>query len=252
MTSILFNQTVQLIDELKGTKTASHPETQTSIPGLHLVWYYKELYVKPLPKCLFSYGFWEKHLTEQEQSSNKSSKRRAALGFVRSYAYLIRHESDFRYRHGWDTIQSCEQLTYRKRRTRREPRHPRKANLQDSHDRKSNRRTDGDGRRFLRQPPIERQLRRHDPQVSGGHLERGLHSHPRFRRHRIEPSEELVDRVGDKRSAHGSDKLAPEQDIGRHAQFMASFEIAHQVCGLNGSGLGDCAGNQVDVEGERV
>jgi hypothetical protein len=84
----------------------------TENPGLHLVWYYKELYVKPLPKCLFSYGFWEKHLTEQEQSSNKSSKRRAALGFVRSYAYLIRHESDFRYRHGWDTIQSCEQLSF--------------------------------------------------------------------------------------------------------------------------------------------
>jgi hypothetical protein len=33
---------------------------------------------------------------------------------------------------------------------------------------------------------------------------------------------------------------------------MASFEIAHQVCGLDGSGLGDCAGDQVDVEGERV
>jgi hypothetical protein len=163
MTSIPFNQTLQLIDKLEGTKTASHPETQTSIPnepfvlntdtkavadflnkelacpvidellphmhfvarksgvhidplhehllkgrtvkitenpGLHLVWYYKELYVKPLPQCLFSYGFWEKHLTEQEQSSNKSSKRRAALGFVRSYAYLIRHESDFRIAQG--------------------------------------------------------------------------------------------------------------------------------------------------------
>jgi hypothetical protein len=46
----------------------------TENPGLHLVWYYKELYVKPLPQCLFSYGFWEKHLTSRSKApTNRQS-----------------------------------------------------------------------------------------------------------------------------------------------------------------------------------
>jgi hypothetical protein len=69
----------------------------TENPNLHLVWHYKELYVKPLPYCLFSFLFWERHLVEvRQQTEDKASIRRAAVGFVRSYAYLIRHESDFR------------------------------------------------------------------------------------------------------------------------------------------------------------
>jgi hypothetical protein len=73
----------------------------TENPDLHLVWYYKQLYVKPLPKFLLSFDFWEKHLAETTQYSPNSSSiqpdaiRRAALGFVRSYSYLICHESDF-------------------------------------------------------------------------------------------------------------------------------------------------------------
>lgn len=68
----------------------------TEDPGLHLVWYYKELYLKPMPHCLLSFSFWEKYLAKSQQEVvDKSSLRPAALGFVRSYAYLIRHESDF-------------------------------------------------------------------------------------------------------------------------------------------------------------
>jgi hypothetical protein len=65
-------------------------------PGLHLVWYYKDLYVKPLPHCLLNFGFWKMHLVSGPPSTPEQvSLYAAALGFVRTYALLIRHQSDF-------------------------------------------------------------------------------------------------------------------------------------------------------------
>lgn len=68
----------------------------TEDPSLHLVWYKKELYVKPIPHCLLSYAFWAEHLITQDQQSKPSKHYFEALGFVRSYSFLICHESDFR------------------------------------------------------------------------------------------------------------------------------------------------------------
>lgn len=66
-------------------------------PDLHLIWYYKDLYVKPLPHCLLSFSFWKKHLVDYSPPvPDQAFLYSAALGFVRSYAFLIRHESDFR------------------------------------------------------------------------------------------------------------------------------------------------------------
>jgi hypothetical protein len=79
----------------------------TENPGLHLVWYYGMLYVKPIPHCLLNFDFWQRYL--QPQISNGegeiaqmfdhtalSPNCRAAIGFLRTYGYMIRHESDFR------------------------------------------------------------------------------------------------------------------------------------------------------------
>ncbi|KAN0108807.1 hypothetical protein V8E51_008549 [Hyaloscypha variabilis] len=79
----------------------------TEEPRLHLIWYYHTIFVKPLPHCLLNHGFWEQYLrpstldkTPQERTlynpSLLSDNCRAALGFIRTYAHLIRHESDFR------------------------------------------------------------------------------------------------------------------------------------------------------------
>ncbi|KAK3215315.1 hypothetical protein GRF29_19g2884871 [Pseudopithomyces chartarum] len=91
-------------------------------PGLHLVRKYNAIYIKPIPHCLFNYDFWqtylipedqgdEQHLTirsDRQNSSRKAQFRpasnedrklsitcRSALGLLRSYGYLIKHESDF-------------------------------------------------------------------------------------------------------------------------------------------------------------
>lgn len=87
-------------------------------PRLHLVWYHERIYVKPLPAYLLSYGFWRDYLSSSSSSSSSSLAaaggssgtsglgkdddddgarlEEAALGLLRSYCYLIRHESDLR------------------------------------------------------------------------------------------------------------------------------------------------------------
>lgn len=61
----------------------------TENPHLHLVWYYHHVYIKPLPKYLLSYAFW------QYLATLPTDMQQAAIGFMRTYSYLIRHESDF-------------------------------------------------------------------------------------------------------------------------------------------------------------
>lgn len=85
----------------------------TESPRLHLVWYYNRVFIKPMPRYLLSHKFWTTYLLcgsdaadELEGSPLAPSPRstlvgrtekirRAALGFVRTYRHLIRHESDF-------------------------------------------------------------------------------------------------------------------------------------------------------------
>ncbi|KAJ4135300.1 hypothetical protein NW768_004924 [Fusarium equiseti] len=60
-------------------------------PKLHLVWIEDRIYMKPLPQYLLSHRFWEDYLTSQNERIRES-----ALGFLRTFTKLIRHESDFR------------------------------------------------------------------------------------------------------------------------------------------------------------
>lgn len=59
-------------------------------PQLHLVWYYDQIFIKPLPRYLLSHAFW------QYLASQPRDLRQSIIGFVRSYSHLIRYESDFR------------------------------------------------------------------------------------------------------------------------------------------------------------
>ncbi|KAI4208954.1 MAG: hypothetical protein LQ351_008060 [Letrouitia transgressa] len=71
----------------------------TEDPKLHLVWYYGTLYVKPVPDYLLNHPIWRDYLPEPAiepvGTRQRYDKFRAALGFLRSYSFLIRHESDF-------------------------------------------------------------------------------------------------------------------------------------------------------------
>uniref|UniRef100_A0A8H7K2M1 Uncharacterized protein n=1 Tax=Bionectria ochroleuca TaxID=29856 RepID=A0A8H7K2M1_BIOOC len=72
----------------------------TEDPAMHLVWYYKAIYLKPIPHCLLNFKFWELYLSPAQKDKEYrvdelSDACRSALGFLRGYIHLIRHESDF-------------------------------------------------------------------------------------------------------------------------------------------------------------
>ena len=64
------------------------------------MWIQNRIFVKPLPRYILSFAFWKQHLTEEGASpslrSQQDRTRRAALGLLRTYWYLIQYESDFR------------------------------------------------------------------------------------------------------------------------------------------------------------
>ena len=71
----------------------------TEDPKLHLVWYHDRIFIKPLPKYLLSNTFWTRFvLADGAASSNHQRLRvhRSALGYLRTYFYLVQYESDFR------------------------------------------------------------------------------------------------------------------------------------------------------------
>ncbi|KAF4433170.1 hypothetical protein F53441_13771 [Fusarium austroafricanum] len=67
----------------------------TEDPKLHLVWIYGRIFIKPLPRFIGSYNFWRHHLSGIN-TDGETRIRRAALGYLRTYFYLIQHESDLR------------------------------------------------------------------------------------------------------------------------------------------------------------
>ncbi|KAL2116419.1 hypothetical protein VTJ04DRAFT_8587 [Mycothermus thermophilus] len=70
----------------------------TENPGLHLVWHYNRVFVKPLPKYLLSHTFWTYYFLFTDSpipEPQRTELRQAALGFLRSYMYLIQRRSDF-------------------------------------------------------------------------------------------------------------------------------------------------------------
>ena len=67
---------------------------------LHLVWRRSRLYIKPLPSYLLDRSFWETYLVREETEPDKRERGRVvrenACGFLLSYVWLIRYESDMR------------------------------------------------------------------------------------------------------------------------------------------------------------
>ncbi|KAL3432324.1 hypothetical protein BDV09DRAFT_174414 [Aspergillus tetrazonus] len=70
----------------------------TEDPKLHLVWMHNQIFMKPLPRYITSHVFWRDYLRDDVKGLARDRYRRvcrAALGFLRTYLYLVRSESDF-------------------------------------------------------------------------------------------------------------------------------------------------------------
>jgi hypothetical protein len=102
------------IDALHEQRIRHRTVVPAEDPSLHLVWSYETIFVKPIPPFLLNFTAWRQILLPpfQEnddlhsisvsptkrwsyQIANLSSDCKAALGFLRTYALLVRHESDF-------------------------------------------------------------------------------------------------------------------------------------------------------------
>ncbi|KAK7178600.1 hypothetical protein PSPO01_15344 [Paraphaeosphaeria sporulosa] len=69
----------------------------TEEPKMHLAWIHNRIFVKPLPRYMLSHAFWKTFLEEGSDQAGyiQSDLYKAATGFLRTYHYLIQHESDF-------------------------------------------------------------------------------------------------------------------------------------------------------------
>lgn len=70
----------------------------TEDPKLHLVWIHDRIFIKPLPPYIVSFAFWQHHLGDENMLARPlpSRIRKAILGYLRTYLYLIQYESDLR------------------------------------------------------------------------------------------------------------------------------------------------------------
>lgn len=71
----------------------------TEDPRLHLLWIDDRIFIKPLPPYLLSHVFWTTYLLPLPPQVNtpfatQDSILPSALGFLRTYVHLIRHQSD--------------------------------------------------------------------------------------------------------------------------------------------------------------
>lgn len=92
------------INTLREYNSTGNHVTVSEDPGLHLVRKYDAIFIKPIPHCLFNFAFWSSYLVPGQGASgaglNHDPTRlnistRSALGLLRSYGHLIKHESDF-------------------------------------------------------------------------------------------------------------------------------------------------------------
>ncbi|KAF7502207.1 hypothetical protein GJ744_006444 [Endocarpon pusillum] len=97
------------IDSLHRQKVKTREIVANEDANLHLVWHYNKIYIKPLPLCLLNYDFWTTYLPLQADSTSSEKgtfairpvppspvfDRAVAVGFMRSYALLVRHHVDF-------------------------------------------------------------------------------------------------------------------------------------------------------------
>ena len=91
------------VDSLSRQRVKEREIIPTNEIRLHLTWYHEKMYLKPIPICFFNYDFWKIYLpsstivksSKSENSFDFTSFRSGAIGFMRSYAFLIQTRLDF-------------------------------------------------------------------------------------------------------------------------------------------------------------
>jgi hypothetical protein len=84
-------------------------------PSLHLLWTEGILYVKPIPAYLTSFAFWDflmDTLSNDIGLEERSRLKATCLGFLKTYACLIQHRSDFNLARRYDLLGSLGDVSF--------------------------------------------------------------------------------------------------------------------------------------------
>lgn len=93
---MMSTQSSAKIHSLHHQKVKSRAIIITEDPRLHLVWYHDRIFIKPLPSYLISHTFWATYLAPNSiLGTEHDIVVKSALGYLRSYIYLIERPSDF-------------------------------------------------------------------------------------------------------------------------------------------------------------
>ncbi|KAH7159359.1 hypothetical protein DER46DRAFT_611600 [Fusarium sp. MPI-SDFR-AT-0072] len=90
------------IDALSQHRSRGRKIIATEDIHLHLVWGYDYVFVKRIPESLLNHDVWTMFLSPNSSANNAygganptALDPKIALGFLRSYAFLVRHQLDF-------------------------------------------------------------------------------------------------------------------------------------------------------------
>lgn len=94
---LMSTQSSSNISPLHRQKVKARNIVITEDPRLHLAWVGDRIFIKPVPLYLLSYNFWIIFLLAPSSPLGHQRERilKAALGYLRTYCYLIKHYSDF-------------------------------------------------------------------------------------------------------------------------------------------------------------
>jgi hypothetical protein len=84
-------------------------------PSVHLLWTEGILYIKPIPAYLMSFAFWEFLMDTSNNDTGleeRSQLAAACLGFLKTYASLIQHRSDFNLARRHDLLGSLGEVPF--------------------------------------------------------------------------------------------------------------------------------------------
>jgi hypothetical protein len=87
----------------------------TEDPSVHLLWIEGIVYLKPIPAYLTSFAFWEFLLDTAGGDTSSDDRNRAiatCLGFLKTYANLVRHRSDFNLARKHYLLESLGDVTF--------------------------------------------------------------------------------------------------------------------------------------------
>ncbi|KAF2684049.1 hypothetical protein K458DRAFT_245585, partial [Lentithecium fluviatile CBS 122367] len=87
----------------------------TEDASLHLLWMDNIIYIKPLPAYITSHAFWQYLVDPSNDAVNSEERERliaTSLGFLRTYASLIQHRSDFNIACRHDLLSSFPTTTF--------------------------------------------------------------------------------------------------------------------------------------------